>query len=164
MKAMEQMVGSEEATPEEEQQYEQAMAYAMESLHTGKVAKNTVGRVLNAESISKGIAEAVFVLLRRTEVKMDGLEDSVKIQIGEDLVMEVLTVLVEAERIKEPEINEQLIEDVVKQLYTMYSQDAEQRGELDPKVIEEDLNSIGKPSGMNAMSNKEVSQRGLMNV
>jgi|GEM_PF-3797633 len=162
-----QMVGSEDASPEEEQQYQQAYEYALQSLHTGEVSKNTVGRVANAKSVASGVAEAVFVILRRTEVHMEALDDAVKIQLGEDLVTEVLALMVDSERIPEGEINDKLIEDIVTQLYTMYAKDADERGELDPSKVQEDVDAgmqMQKPDGMSAMSNQEVSERGLMNV
>jgi hypothetical protein len=143
----------------------------MRSLHSGKVSKSTVARVLNAETPAKGIASAAFVLIRRTEEQMKGIEDSVKIQLAEDLVMELLSMMVESGRMQESEATDQLIEDVVNELYQKYSADADQRGEMNPETIQQDVNDgeaiMGrgeKPQGHNAMSNQEAETRGLMNV
>jgi SOS response regulatory protein OraA/RecX len=164
-------IETEEASPEEEQQYQQAYDMAMRSLHSGKVAKSTIARVLNAESPAKGIAAAAFVLIRRTEEQMKGIEDSVKIQLAEDLVMEVLSMMVESGRMQESEATDELIEEVVKELYQKYAADAADRGEMDPETIQQDvaageaiMNRGEKPQGQNAMSNNEAETRGLMNV
>ena len=171
MQKTESAIGVEDASPEEEAQYEQAYDIAMRTLHSGKVAKNTVGRVLNAETPAKGVANAAFVIIRKTEVNMEEeMEGSVKIQLAEDVVMEILDVMVESDRMKEPEITDQLVEDIVKELYTKYTEDAEGRGELDPETVKQDvmegeeLMGQEKPQGNAAMSNKEVEDRGLMNV
>lgn len=162
---IEQQVGVENASEEEQAQYEQAYELAMRSLHSGKTAQNTVGRVLNAKSTSSGVAQAVFVLLRRTEVQLKGMDDSVKMQLAEDLVQEVLELMAESERLQESEITDQLIEDIVKELYVIYTQDAEDRGALDENKIREDVESgQHKPQGYAAMSNKEAQARGLMDV
>jgi len=164
-------IETEEASPEEEQQYQQAYGMAMRSLHGGKVAKSTIARVLNAETPAKGIAAAAFVLIRRTEEQMKGIEDSVKIQLAEDLVMEVLSMMVESGRMQESEATDELIEEVVKELYQKYAADADNRGEMDPETIRQDvaageaiMNRGEKPQGQNAMSNNEAETRGLMNV
>lgn len=167
IKQLEQDIESEDASEEEEAQYEQALEFAIRSLHTGEVAKNTVARVLNAESPEKGIAEAVFVLVRRAEVQLDGLEDAVKIQVAEDLLEEILDMMVESGRMQEGEVNDQMIEKITVELYQMYAQDAEGRGALDEGKIREDVAAGGqmpKPQGMNAMSNQEAQTRGLMDV
>ena len=166
-----QNIETEEATPEEEQEYEQALDVALRALHSGGTAKKTVGRVLNGETPAKGVARAVFVLLRRVEEELGGLSDAVKIQIGEDLVMEILELMVASDRMKESEIDDQLIEDVVKEVYALYTSDAEQRGALDSQSVAADaqegramMEGGEKPQGVNVMSNQEVQTRGLMNV
>jgi len=164
---LKQDVESEEATPEEEAQYEEAFDFALRSLHSGEVAKNTVARVLNAQTPVKGIAEAVFVLVRRTEVQLDGIDDSVKIQIAEDLLEEILELMVESGRMTEGEITDEMIEQITIELYQTYAKDAEQRGTLDEDKIREDVEAgegIKQPQGMNAMSNQEAKTRGLMDV
>jgi hypothetical protein len=160
-----QMAESEEATPKEQQEYEQAFESIMTSLHSGQVAKNTVARVLNAKSTVEGVAEASFVLIRRTEEQLGGLSDAVKVQIAEDVINEILGLMVESGRLSEGEINDKMVENIVSMLYMMYTQDADKRGALNVDAIQQDLASVGqKPQGMNAMSNQEVQTRGLMNV
>lgn len=165
---IEQDIETEEATEEEQAEYEKAYDIALRSLHSGKTAKNTVGRVLNAESPVKGVANAVFVLIRRTEQQMKGLSDAVKIQIGEDLVEDILDLMVESGRMTEGEITDEFVSEVVNNIYQQYVEDAEQRGVLDTDKIEQDVNEsadmlgIEKPQGYAAMSNQEVEARGLM--
>ena len=162
-----QSVEAEDASPEEEAEYEQAMEVAMTALNSGSVAKNTVSRVLNAENPAKGVAEAAFVILRKTEVELGSLSDAVKVQLGEDVIIEILGLMVDSERMQEGEVTDEMMEEIVTTLYTMYSQDAEQRGALDPETIRADLEGQGAkqaPQGANAMSNGEAQQRGLMNV
>lgn len=165
---LESQIETEEASPEEQAEYEQAYEVAVRALHTGKTAKNTVSRVLNGETPAKGVAEAVFVLIRRTEEQLKGLSDAVKIQIGEDLVEEVLDLMIESGRMNESEVNDQLIEEVVTTIYQKYVEDAEKRGTLDTDKIAQDVNEsaemlgIEKPQGFAAMSNQEAEARGLM--
>jgi len=163
---MEGQVETEEASPEEEAQYEQALESSLTALHSGEVAKNTVGRVINAKTTADGVAEAVFVLLRRAEVSLDGLEDSVKVQLCEDLAAEILGLMVESERLQESEIDDVMIEKIVQAIYVMYVEDAESRGGVDTQAIQEDVALAGpqKPQGSSAMSNQEVQERGLMDV
>jgi len=164
---LQQSIDSEEATPEEQQEYEQAAEVALTALHSGKTAKNTVGRVLNAESTEKGVAEAVFVLLRRTEEQMKGLSDAVKVQVAEDLVDSILDLMIASDRLKESEVTDQMVEEIVKAIYTRYTQDAEERGALDTDKIKQDIEPLmqgQKPQGYAAMSNQEAQTRGLMNV
>lgn len=164
---LEQSIDSEEATPEEQQEYEKAMEVALTALHSGKTAKNTVSRVLNAKSPVEGVANAVFVLLRRTEEQMKGLSDAVKIQVAEDLVDSILDLMISSDRLKESEVTDQMVEDIVKTLYTKYTQDAEERGALDVEAIKRDVGPMvqdEKPQGFAAMSNQEAQTRGLMNV
>jgi len=163
--------GTEDASKEEQDQYEQGYDLAMRALHSGKTAKNTVGRILDAETPAKGVAEAVFVLIRKTEVKLGGIEDSVKVELAEDLTMEVLDLMVESGRMTEGETSDELIEEIVKELYMRYAADAEERGGLDEDKIREDIEASGQPmpegqmpQGSSAMSNQEVESRGLMNV
>lgn len=165
---LEDQIGTEEATQEEQAEYEQAYDVALRSLHSGKTARNTVGRVLNAKTPEEGVAKAVFVLIRRTEQQMKGLSDAVKIQVGEDLVDEVLSLMVESDRMKQGEVTDKLIEQVVYLIYQQYTEDAEQRGKLDTDKIEQDVNEgaevlgVEKPQGYAAMSNQEAETRGLM--
>lgn len=161
-------IGTEEATEEEQAEYEKAYDVALRSLHSGEVAKNTVARVLNAETPQEGVANAVFVLIRRTEEQLKGLSDAVKIQIGEDLVEEVLSLMVESGRMSEGEVTDEFISEVVNTIYQKYVEDAEQRGTLDTDVIEQDVSEgakavgLDKPQGYAAMSNQEAQTRGLM--
>lgn len=164
-----QVVETEEASPEEQAQYEKAYDVAMQSLHSGQVAKNTVARVLNAKTPAEGVAKAVFVLLRRVEVQMKGLEDAVKIQVGEDLVQEILGLMIDSERMSEGDITDELVSDIVNLIYQQYVEDEEKRGVLDKDKIKGDvddgLDLVGeKPQGYAAMSNQEAQTRGLMNV
>jgi polyhydroxyalkanoate synthesis regulator phasin len=165
---LEQDIETEDATPEEQAEYEQAADVALRALHSGKTAKNTVNRVLNGKTPQEGVANAVFVLIRRTEEQMKGLSDAVKIQIGEDLVEEVLDLMVESGRMTEGEVTDEFISEVVNNIYQTYVEDAEQRGSLDTDKISEDVNQgaemlgIEKPQGYAAMSNQEVESRGLM--
>lgn len=164
-----QVVETEEASPEEQAQYEKAYDIAMQSLHGGEVAKNTVARVLNAKTPAEGVAKAVFVLLRRVEVQMKGLEDAVKIQVGEDLVQEILGLMIDSERMSEGEVTDELVSDIVNLIYQQYVEDEEKRGVLDKDKIKADVDEgaemVGeKPQGYAAMSNQEAQTRGLMNV
>lgn len=165
---IEQDIETEDASPEEQAEYEQAYDAAMRALHSGKTAKNTVNRVLNGKTPQEGVANAVFVLIRKTEEQMKGLSDAVKIQIGEDLVDEVLSLMVETDRMSEGEITDEFISEVVNTIYQKYVEDAEQRGTLDTDKIAQDVNEsaeamgIEKPQGYAAMSNQEVEARGLM--
>lgn len=165
---IEQDIETEEASPEEQAEYEKAYDAAMRALHSGKTAKNTVNRVLSAETPQEGVASAVFVLIRRTEEQMKGLSDAVKIQIGEDLVEGVLDLMIESGRMTEGEVTDEFISEVVNTVYQQYVEDAEQRGTLDTDKIAQDVNEsaeamgLEKPQGFAAMSNKEVEARGLM--
>lgn len=170
MQKIQDSIETENASDEEQAEYEKAVEFAMRSLHGGEVAKKTVARVLNAESVEKGVSEAVFVLLRRTEEEFTGLSDAVKFELAEDLVEELLEILVETDRLSESEITDELIGDVVQNLYMRYTEDAEQRGKLDKQSIANDVSEgsdklgIEKPQGFAAMSNQERETRGLMNV
>lgn len=163
-------VGTEQASESEQAQYEAAMDAAMRALHSGEVAKKTVQRVINAEDPAQGVARAVFVLLRRVEEQMGGLEDAVKIEIAEDLVEEILSLMVETERMTEADVSDELIAKVVENLYTMYAEDAEGRGQLNAQGVREDVDEgsriagVEKPQGFAAMSNQEAQTRGLMDV
>lgn len=165
---IESQVETEEATPEEQAEYEKAYDIALRALHSGKTAQNTVNRVLNAKTPQEGVANAVFVLIRRTEEQMKGLSDAVKIQIGEDLVEGVLDLMVESGRMLESEVTDEFISEVVNTIYQKYVEDAEQRGKLDTDKIKQDVDEsaemlgIEKPQGYAAMSNQEVEARGLM--
>lgn len=165
---IESQIETEEATPEEQAEYEQAYDTALRALHSGKTAKNTVNRVLNGKTPQEGVANAVFVLIRRTEQQMKGLSDAVKIQIGEDLVEDILDLMVESGRMTEGEITDEFVSEVVNNIYQQYVEDAEQRGVLDTDKIEQDVNEsadmlgLEKPQGYAAMSNQEVEARGLM--
>ena len=165
---IEQDIETEDASPEEQAEYEQAYDAALRALHSGKTAKNTVNRVLNGKTPQEGVANAVFVLIRKTEEQMKGLSDAVKIQIGEDLVDEVLSLMVETDRMSEGEITDEFISEVVNTIYQKYVEDAEQRGTLDTDKIAQDVNEsaeamgLEKPQGFAAMSNQEVEARGLM--
>lgn len=165
---IESQVETEEATPEEQAEYDKAYDVALRSLHSGKTAQNTVNRVLNGKTPQEGVANAVFVLIRRTEEQMKGLSDAVKIQIGEDLVEGILDLMVESGRMTEGEVTDEFISEVVNTIYQKYVEDAEQRGQLDTDKIKQDVDEgadmlgIEKPQGYAAMSNQEVEARGLM--
>lgn len=163
-------VESEDATEEEQAEYEKAYEVAMMGLHGEGTAKTIAQKVLNARTPAEGIAEAVFLLIRRTEVQSKGLSDAVKIQISQDLVEEVIDLMIESGRMSEGDITDAMMEEIVTKLYQRYASDAEQRGALDLAKVREDvdageeLSEKEKPQGYAAMSNQEAKERGLMNV
>lgn len=162
-------IETEAASKEEEAQYEQALEMALRAINEGQTAKNIVKRVDNQGPVD-GLAESIFVIVRRVEVQLGQLMDAVKIQLAEDVFYEIADLMLESGRIDEKQLNEQMVEQVVAKAYQMYVEDAEQNGTLDTQGIQEDVAASGVPmpqkqqQGMNAMSNPEAEKRGLMNV
>lgn len=162
----ESQIGTEDATEEEQAQYEAAMEFAMRSIHEGKSAKTLFKVVANEMDMVEGIARGTFMILRKTEVKFDGLEDAVKIQLAEDILQEIMGLMMESDRLREGDVDDKFIEAVISRAYAMYQEDAERRGGVNTDAVKEDLMLAGEadklPQGVNAMSTQEVQARGLM--
>lgn len=129
----------DKASKEEQEQYELAVKVAMKTLYDKKTRKQLFDMVTRSgggggKGLAKGIGSAVFSLIRRAEVEMETeLMDSVVMELIEDLVMEVTNLLVETGRLDEGRIGERLLSDIMAQVAALAVQDADNRGELDPK-------------------------------
>lgn len=155
-------IGSEEATQEEQLQYEQALNLAMTALHDDKTGPAIFQMVTEAESPEQGIAQAVFTLLEKVGQQLKGqLSDSVKVEVAEDLVDEITGLMITGGRLKESQVDDDFAERIVSNLYRENAKFMEMSGKDNFSSIKEDLataNSLGfapqpQPQGVNAMAN-----------
>lgn len=162
----ESQVETEQASPEEQAQYEQAMDIALKVLHGEKTGETIFQTVVNAQTPVDGIARATFILIKRVQNEIKGLQESVLLQVGQEIVAEIVELMVASERMSEGEVNDEFLEQVISKIYMHYQDDAEANGTLNKQGIEQDLMDAGVKGSLpvNAMSNEEVQARGLMNV
>lgn len=169
---MSQYVGSEDASPEEQAQYEQLLEVALTSVHDDQTGDLIFQMVTESDSIPRGIARAVVTILERLSVDTNGaLMDSVRLELGEDLVEEIVDLLIRSGRLTEADVTDEFIENVVNLAYEEASKLKDMQGGDNSDNARDDVTtaqSLGfapeMPQGVNAMSSPEAArqQQGLM--
>ena len=152
-------IGSEDATPEEQAQYERALERTMETIHGDGAGDQIANIVLKAQDLVTGVADAVFMLVRRAENTM-GVTGAVVMQLAEDVIDEIISLLVQGGHLSEEEVTEEMYESIVAKAYELYITDKEERGQLDHNVVRDDINQL---QGLSAMSNEAAAKaKGLL--
>ena len=150
---------TEEATPEEQDQYEDASLAAMEMIHGDAAGDQIAEIVLQANDVTQGVGKAVAMVIIGVEKSMGGLLDDVKMELAQDVTTELIGLAVDAGALAEDEVGDDLIDAVVSHAYSEYLTFKETLGELDPAELESSVSQAEQAMGMQSPARQEMAQQ-----
>lgn len=168
---LEQMGENQEASGDEQAQYEQANAL-LEKLVLNKSMVDRLAKTLTeAQSPIQGIASASAKILIRIESKLP-LEDSVRLELIGDIVGEVAEIATEIGLISDSDIDENTMEQIVSLGTEEYARLKQGAKGLKPEQQKQKLKEMQQDGtlnqGLNAMSNDQAAKMrellGMMGV
>lgn len=130
---------SEEMTPEEVQQLEEAMDVAMLIIHQeGQQGDQVAQLVLDNPDVAKGIGDATATVLMAVGKQMD-YSDDIKIILAMQIFMELTRLAVNAGALAEDEIDDGFIDASISHAYSTYLTNKEAMGELDQAELQQSV-------------------------
>lgn len=150
------------ASPEEEQQLQQATEVALDMIHKeGAAGDNIAAMVLKSRDIAKGVGQATAVVVIGVE-KTIQLSDDVKLALAEEVVDELVGLAIEAGALAEDEVTEEFVDQAVSNAYAQYMQAKEAIGELNQQQLAASVESA-KGVYSQAHGHKQQARGGLLN-
>lgn len=148
-----------DATPEEQDQYEDASLAAMDMIHGDAAGDQIADTVLQAQDVSQGIGKAVAMVIIGVEKSLGGLFEDVKLELAQDVTEELMNLAAEAGALAEDEIDENLLDAVVSHAYTEYLKFKETLGELDINELEASVSQAEQAMGIQSPARRQMSQQ-----
>jgi arginine/ornithine N-succinyltransferase beta subunit len=147
------------ATPEEEQQLQQAIDAAMKMIHAeGQTGDNIAAMVLQSQDIATGIGQATATIVIGVE-KQSQLAEDVKLALAEEVVNELVALAIEAGALAEDEVTDDFVDQAVSHAYSQYLQVKDSMGELDQQHL---ASSVEEAKAVYGQQKGQARGKGLM--
>lgn len=128
------------ASPEEEQQLQQATDVALNMIHAeGSAGDNIAAMVLKNQDVVKGLGQAIATVVIGVE-KQAQLSEDVKLALAENVAEELVNLAIQAGAISEDEVDDEFIDKVVSHAISDYMSMKDALGELDKGALEAGVN------------------------
>lgn len=156
------MPGEEQASPEEQQQLEQAFDLALQMIHgEGQAGDQIAQMVMQSKDIEQGLGQAVATVIIGVDKKMP-LSGDLKVALAKEVMGELAELAAEAGAIAEDEITDDFIDKVVSHAYSQYLSAKEAMGELDPNELQASVTEAQASFGQQQTPPQPAAKGGLL--
>lgn len=152
----------EALTAQEQQQLDEAMKLAEVIIHgEGQTGDHIAQMIQTSEDMAKGIGNAVAAVVIAAAKQMT-IADDLKMLFATQVLIELLTLAIDAGALAEDEINEDFIDTAVSQAYSAYLTTKEAMGELDVNQLQQSVAEAQAVGDEMGLTPKRAAPKGLM--
>lgn len=156
------MPGEEQASPEEQQQLEQAFDLALQMIHGQGAAGDQIAQmVMQSKDIQQGLGQAVATVIIGVDKKMP-LSGDLKVALAKEVLGELAELAAEAGAIAEDEITDDFMDKVVSHAYSQYLSAKEAMGELDQNELQASVTEAQAAFGQKPAQPQQAAKGGLL--